>query len=146
MMTRLQCGIPLQNHCLCYISTNMVNYVVVVGFPDQCPCDHHGCRAGVCHPTKYYRETALWPGEHDWQMSTGYCFPKFLNDVRLVLMVTRDFPAFNSILCHRNISCQPFPFMKVPVRIQIEMCVWLSGGEDGGTTGGLVLRPAVCGQ
>lgn len=37
-------------------------------FPDQRPCDHHGCRAGVCHPTQHDRKTALWPGEHEWHV------------------------------------------------------------------------------
>lgn len=50
----------------CVIFASKVNFLpfFFFFFPlDQCPCDHHGCRAGVCNPAKYHRKTAVWPGE-----------------------------------------------------------------------------------
>lgn len=50
----------------CVIFASKVNFLPFFSSPpplDQCPCDHHGCRVGVCNPAKYHRKTAVWPGE-----------------------------------------------------------------------------------
>lgn len=30
---------------------------------DQCSCNHHGCRAGVCHSAQHHWQAAVWPGK-----------------------------------------------------------------------------------